>query len=485
MHALLPVANVLGRLLMFFSLTYLAPIACSLLYHDGTAVQFVDAMLITAGTGLVLTFGTKRYYRELKIRDGFLLVTLSWTLMAAIGAVPLLLVYSEISYTDAFFETLSALTTTGATVLSNLDNAPPAINFWRHELQWLGGMGIIVLAVAIMPLLGVGGMQLYRAEMAGPLKESRFTARIADTAKALWLVYLGLTGVCIIALRLAGMSWFDAICHGFATVSLGGFSTRDASIAAFDSPAIEAVLMAFMVISAINFATHFLAWRTRSLRCYFADTQARVFLVLIAGACFLVTAYLYSHGVYPDLSDAIRQAMFNAISIATSCGFSSADWGAWPIFAPLFLMFLANIAPCSGSTGGGIKMVRTLILYKQARRELHKLLHPNIADLIKLGDVAVPNKVAFSVLGFIFLYFMTVVVMTLLLLLSGLSFLASFSAVISCITNLGPALDIVGPIHNYAGLSAFQKWVLSATMLLGRLEILSVAVIFTRYFWRK
>ena len=485
MHALLPVANVLGRLLMFFSLTYLMPIACSLIYHDGTAVKFVDAMLITAGVGMLLTFGTGRHHRELKLRDGFLLVTLSWTLMAVIGAVPLLLVYEKMSFTDAFFETISAMTTTGATVMTGLDNAPPAVNLWRHELQWLGGMGIIVLAVAILPLLGVGGMQLFKAEMSGPLKEGRLTARIADTAKALWLVYLGLTVLSITLLWLGGMSLFDAICHSFSAVSLGGFSTRDASVGAFDSPAIEAVLGGIMILAGFNFALHFSALKGRTLRVYARDAEATAYMGVLAFSIFFVAAFLYANGTYTRFATALRHAYFNVISIGTGSGYASVDYALWPIFAPLLMLFLANVTPCAGSTGGGIKMVRTLILYKQARRELHKLLHPNIADLIKLGSAVVPNKVAFSVLGFIFLYFMTVVTMTFLLLMSGLDFLSAFSGVVACITNAGPGLGVVGPSQNYSGLTDFQKWVCSITMLLGRLEILSVAVIFTRYFWRK
>ena len=484
MEALLPVANALGRLLMVFALAYLGPIACSLVMHDGTAMHFTLAMLITFGVGIVLTAGTRRYVRELKIRDGFLLVSLSWTLMALIASIPMHFAFPLLSFTDAYFEMISALTTTGSTVLVGLDDAAPSINLWRHELQWLGGMGIIVLAVAILPLLGVGGMQLYKAEMAGPMKESRLTERIADTAKALWAVYAGLTLACAIALRLAGMSWFDAICHAFSTVSLGGFSTRDASIVAWDSPAIEAVLAVFMVIAGMNFATHFTAWRLRSARAYSADAEAKAYLFVLAASVFLMTAFLYAHGTYEWVT-ALRQASFNVISVATTTGFVGTDYGVWPVLAPLAMLFLSSITACSGSTGSGIKMIRTLILYKQAQRELHKLLHPNIADLIKLGTRIVPNKVAFSVLGFIFLYFMTITLLTFLMLASGLDFLSSLSAIVACVNNLGTGLNAVGPATNFARLTDFQKWVCAAAMLLGRLEILSVAVIFTRHFWRK
>lgn len=483
-ESFLPIANVLGRMLMVFSLAYILPIVVSLWYHDGSAAKFADAMLIAAGAGFALAFGTQRHARELKTRDGFLLVTLSWTLMAAIGAVPLMLVYEKMSFTDAFFETISALTTTGSTVITGLDHAAPAVNVWRHELQWLGGMGIIVLAVAILPLLGVGGMQLYKAEMPGPMKEAKLTARIADTAKALWLVYVALTVACLVSLRLAGMDWFDALCHSFSALSLGGFSTRDASIGAWDSPAVEGVLIVFMLLAGVNFATHYLAWSGRSLRHYLADAEGKAFLVLVLASSIVIAAFLRYHGAYADIATALRHASFNVISIATTTGYASVDFDRWPVFAPIWMLMLSGISASSGSTGGGIKMVRSLILYKQARRELHRSLHPNVVEVIKVGGTAVANKVAFAVLGFIFLYFVTALTMTLLLLASGLDFVSSVSAIIASINNMGPGLGTVGPAQNYAGLTDFQKWVCSATMLLGRLEILSVVVIFTRNFWR-
>ncbi len=485
MGSLFPLANVLGRLLMLFSLAYAVPIGGSLLFHDGLAAEFVFAMLATLGLGTLLVAATRRHFRELKVRDGFLLVTLSWALIALIAAMPLVFVYKELSYTDAFFETMSAMTTTGATVLTGLDHAPQSINLWRHLLQWLGGLGIIVLAVAILPLLGVGGMQLYRAEMPGPMKESKLTARIADTAKALYLVYVGLTLACMLSLRVAGMSWFDAVCHAFSAVSLGGFSTRDASIAAWDSPAIEAALIAFMVLGAVNFATHFLAWRSRNARCYLFDAEARAAVLVVAVSCLAMAAYLYGQGTYGDFWTALRFGSFNLVSIALDCGYASADYATWPILAPLFMLFLSCITVSSGSTGSGIKMVRTLILFKQGFRELHKLLHPNAAERVKLGATPVPNKVVFSILGFIFLYFMSVVAVTLTLIASGMDLVHGLSAALACINNVGPGLGVIGPAGNYAGLTDFQKWVCIFAMLLGRLEIMSVLVLFTRSFWRK
>lgn len=485
MWDLLPVVNVLGRLLLVFSLTYLLPILCSLIYRDGTVVEFIDAMGLCALLGLVLYAATRRHYRELRARDGFLLVSLSWTLMAAIATLPLLLAYESMSFADAFFETMSGLTTTGATVMTDLDHAPPAINLWRHELTWIGGMGIIVLAVAILPLLGVGGMQLYRAEAPGPLKDSKLTARIADTAQALWLVYVGITVLCILCLRIAGLGWFDAVCHAFSTLGLGGFSTRDASVGAFDSPAVEFVLIVFMIIAAMNFATHFLAWQHRSLKVYRRDSEAKGVLLVLAVSCVGVALYLWHMNVYPSFWTALRHASFNVVSVATDCGFASQDFNQWPVFAPLWMLFLSSITASSGSTGGGIKMIRTLILTRQARRELQRLIHPAMVNPCKVGGLPVPNSVVEAVLAFIFLYFMSIVGMSFLLMLSGLDFLTAFSAVIACINNAGPGLNIVGPAGNYSPLNDFQIWVLSVTMLLGRLEVFSLVVVFTPEFWRK
>ena len=485
MDALLPVANVLGRLLSIFSFAYLMPIAAAIYYNDGTTADFVAAMVISLLGGLTLYFTTRADYRELKPRDGFLLVSTVWVLMASIATIPLLLVYDTMSFTDAFFETMSGLTTTGATVMTNLDHAPPAINLWRHELNWLGGMGIIVLAVAVLPMLGVGGMQLYKAETPGPMKDAKLTARIADTAKALWLVYVGFTIACTLLLQQAGLSWLDAICHTFAAMSLGGFSTRDASVGAFDNPQVEFILIVFMMIAAMNFATHFLAIRGRDLRTYWRDMEVRGVIGLIVASCFGVALYVWLEGTYEDYPTALRHVSFNLVSIGLSSGFVSQDYEKWPVFAPLWMMFLANITCSSGSTGGGIKMIRTLILAKQANRELTRLVHPAIVNPVKVGGSPIPNNVVIAVLGFIFLYFMSVVMLTFLLILSGLDFISALGAVVGSITNAGPGLGVVGPSSNYAGLTDFQTWVCSFTMLLGRLEVLSLAVVFTPQFWRK
>jgi trk system potassium uptake protein TrkH len=482
---LLPVFNALGLMLMFFSWTYALPIATSLYFADGTWIDFVDAMLVAFVSGAALWAATLRFKRELKPRDGFLLVTLAWLLMAGIGSVPLMLVDEHLSFTDSFFETISGLTTTGATVLTGLERLPPAVNLWRHELNWLGGMGIIVLAVAILPLLGVGGMQLFKAETPGPMKDTKLTPRIAGTAKALWSVYLAFTIACALSLRVAGMGWFDAICHAFSCLSLGGFSTYDASVGQFDSPAIEAVLIVFMTLAAVNFATHFVAWRGRSLAAYWRDGEAKAVVALLAVSTLVCTVYLALRGVYPDFLASLRHVAFNLVSIATDCGYASQDFDKWPIFVPLWMLLLSCMTVSSGSTGGGIKMVRTLILAQQGLIELKRLVHPHLVAPLRLGAMTVSQQIAGAILGFIFLYILAVGELTLFLVASGLDFTSSISAVIACINNMGPGLNVVGPAQNYQSLSDFQKWVLAFAMLVGRLEVMSVFVLFTPAFWRK
>ena len=484
MQALRPIAHVLGTLLMVFAATYSLPIAASLLHGDGTATAFVLAMLINFTVGYVLWLGTRGQQRDLRPRDGYLLVTLAWVFMCAAGTVPLLIALPHMPLTDAVFETTSGLTTTGATVMTSLETLPPAINLWRHALQWYGGMGVVVLAIAVLPLLGVGGMQLYRAEMQGAYKD-KLTPRITDTAKSLWLVYAGMTLICIVCLRAAGMEWFDAVCHAFSALALGGFSTRDASIGHFDSPFIEAVLIFFMIVAAMNFATHFTAYRTRSLRAYLGDAEAKAVLVVIASSCLVIALYLWLSGVYADLATALRHVSFNLVSLATTTGYASTDYGVWPAFAVFWMLLLVCVTSSTGSTGNGIKMFRTLMLIQQAARELKRLVHPQLVSPLKLGSRIVPNAVVYAILAFISLYFTSVVALTFVMMLTGLEFVTAFATSIAWITNLGPGLNEVGPAANYAEMTAFQKWVGVAAMLIGRLELFTVFVLFTPAFWRK
>jgi len=485
MRRALTVLHALGLMLVVFSIAYLMPVLTAVIYDDGTLIDFMLAMLWTAGGGLLLWILTRRYKGELSIRHGYLLVVAMWTAMPAVATLPLLLVIPNLSFTDAYFETMSGITTTGATVLSGLDGLPPAINLWRHELNWLGGMGIIVLAVAVLPLLGIGGRQLFKAETPGPMKDSALTPRITETARNLWLVYAAITLACIASLKLAGMNWLDAICHAFAAMGLGGFSTHDASVGYFNSPLIEFVLIVFMLLAAMNFATHFLAWRSKSLRTYLHDTEGIATVVLVLGSCLGIGAFLWWQGTYPDFWTSLRHASFNLVSMATDCGFSSQDFNQWPQFAPLWMLFLSCITASSGSTGGGIKMIRTLVLVKQAGREFVKLLHPAAVNPMKIGGSVVANNIVFSVLGFIFLYFMSVVVLTFALIISGLDFISAFSAIIACINNAGPGLGVVGPSNNFGVLTDFQTWTCTLAMLIGRLEIFTLLILFTPQFWRR
>jgi len=481
---LLPVAHVFALVMMVFAVTMLAPAGVAVWELDPALSSFVISALATFVLGALLWLATRRFKRELKTRDGLMLVALTWVALPAVAGFPLWH-FLPIDFTKAYFEAASGLTTTGGTVLSGLEYLPRSINLWRHLLSWLGGMGIIVLAVAILPLLGVGGMQIYRAEMPGPMKDSKLTPRIGQTAKLLWAVYAGLTAACIGCLRFAGMNWFDAVCHGFSALALGGFSTYDASIGHFNSLPIEAVLTVFQILAALNFATHFLAWSQRGVLAYFRDAEAKAILGVLGASCIGIASFLYFKGSYADLPTALRHTTFNLVSIAVDSGLHTQDYSRWPIFAPMWMMFLSCIVASSGSTGGGIKMIRTLVLAKQANRELNQLVHPNMVRPLKVGGTVIANRVVFAVLAFVFLYFMSIVTLIFVQLASGLDFITSLSAVIACINNAGPGLGLVGPGSNYGVLSDFQTWVCSAAMLLGRLEVFTLLVLFTPTLWRK
>ena len=481
---LLPVAHVFAMVMMVFAMTMLAPLIMAIWGLDPALWSFILSAVATFMLGALLWLATRRFKRELKTRDGLMLVALTWIALPAVAGFPLWK-YLPINFTDAYFEAASGLTTTGGTVLSGLEYLPRSINLWRHLLSWLGGMGIIVLAVAILPMLGVGGMQIYRAEMPGPMKDSKLTPRIGQTAKLLWTVYAGLTAACIVCLRFAGMDWFDAVCHGFSALALGGFSTYDASIGHFNSLPIELVLTIFQILAAMNFATHYLAWTQRGVLAYFRDAEAKAVLGVLAASCAGIALFLFLRGSFPDFPTALRHSFFNVVSIAVDSGLHTEDYSRWPIFAPMWMMFLSCIVASSGSTGGGVKMIRTLVLAKQAHRELNMLVHPNMVRPLKVGGTVIANRVVFAVLAFVFLYFMSIVMLVFVQLASGLDFLTSLSSILACINNAGPGLGLVGPGGNYGILSDFQTWVCSAAMLLGRLEIFTILVLFTPTLWRK
>ena len=485
LHRNLSVLHVFGLITLIFGITMALPLGVSRWLDDGASAGFDRAIAITALAGAVTWLSTLRYRRELEIRDAFLLVAMVWAVLPAFAALPLHSAIDGLSATDAYFEAVSGITATGATVLSGLDHLPPSINVWRTQMHWMGGMGLIVLAVAILPLLGVGGRQLFKAETPGPMKESRLTPRLAETAKGLWTIYGLLSLACWLAYWLAGMSGLDALMHMFSTMGLGGFSSYDASYGHFDSLAIEVVAICFMLASGINFITHFSALRGRSLQPYRRDPEARLFIGVTVGSGVLIAVYLYFLGVYEDPLVALRYAMFNTISVATTTGFASTDYGAWPMFAGLWLLFLSSFATCAGSTGGGIKIVRATILYQQVYREFVRILHPYAVTQVKVGGAVVQNNIVFAVLAFLFVYIATIVITTLLLVATNLDVVTAFSAAVACVNNTGPGLADVGPATTYAVLTDFQTWVCTFAMLLGRLELFTLLIVFTPVFWRK
>ncbi|ARP78788.1 TrkH family potassium uptake protein [Bordetella genomosp. 6] len=489
MKRLLATFYVLGLTMVVFALTMVIPLSVAYIGQDAGFTAFLEGFLLALGIGAGTWLATRRGRSELHARDGFLLVSTVWAALPALAAIPLLLYYDDVgmplSFTDAYFEAMSGLTTTGATVLSGLDALPASINLWRATLIWIGGMGILVLAVAILPLLGVGGHQVVRAETPGPMKDERLTPRIASTAKALYAVYFGFSMVCLLAYRAVGLSWFDAWCHMATTMGLGGFSTYDDGFAHFDSLSVELVAIVFMTISGINFATHFNALRQRNWRAYVVCPQTIPYLTVMLGAGLVISVFLYIKGVYGDPWEALRYGMFNTISVATTTGYANVDYASWPLFAPLTMLLLSAFVTSAGSTGGGIKMIRIILLVKQARNELVTMLHPHAVSPVRIGSRVVDQRIMASVLAFMLVYGLSVGVLSSLLLLSGLDLITAFSAVMAMINNTGPGLGPVGPMGNFSVLNDFQTWVCTFAMLIGRLELLTVLVLFTPLFWRK
>lgn len=479
------IIRIVGLLLALFSVTMLAPALVALIYRDGAGLPFVVTFFLLLAGGGMLWLPNRHYRRELKARDGFLIVVLFWTVIGSAGAVPFILAKTpDLSVTDSFFESFSALTTTGATVIVGLDDLPKAILFYRQLLQWFGGMGIIVLAVAILPVLGIGGMQLYRAEIPGPVKDSKMTPRIAETAKTLWYIYLALTVSCAGAFWVAGMSMFDAIAHSFSTVAIGGFSTHDASMGYFNSPTINMITVVFLLISGCNFSLHFAAFASGGihLRTYWRDPEFRAFFVtqfILFAICF---GLLLKHHSYDSMHDAFDQALFQTVSISTTAGFTTTSFAEWPLFLPVLLLFSSFVGGCAGSTGGGIKVIRMLLLLLQGVRELRRLVHPRAVYTIKVGNKALPQRVVDAVWGFFSAYALVFVICMLGLIATGLDELTAFSAVAATLNNLGPGLGEVA-VH-FGEINEPAKWVLVISMLFGRLEVFTLLVLFTPTFWR-
>ncbi|MBF0264805.1 MAG: potassium transporter [Gammaproteobacteria bacterium] len=477
------IQRIVGILLMMFSTTVIPPIFVSLIYADGHLLPFAETFVVTLISGLLLWLPVKNKKSELKLRDGFIVVVLFWLGLGIVGMFPLYWGNFNLAFSDALFESLSGLTTTGATIFTNLEELPKSILYYRQQLQWLGGMGIIVLAVAILPMLGIGGMQLYRAETPGPIKDNKLTPRITETAKALWYIYVGLTIVCALAYWVAGMNIFDAIGHSFSTVAIGGFSTHDASLGYFHSTAIETIASIFMLISGINFALHFSALRSMNLKPYKSDVELKFYLWILTVTGTITVVYLYLTQTYASWGEAIHYGIFQTISIGTTTGFTTAAYYDWPGFLPVLLLFVSFVGGCSGSTGGGMKVIRFILLVKQGLREIHRQIHPNAQMVVKLGNKVLPHRVSSGIWGFFALYVASFTFMLLALLATGLDQETAFSALSACMNNLGPGLGEVGA--NYAGINDVAKYILAFAMLLGRLEIFTLLVLFSPAFWRK
>lgn len=477
------ISRILGVLLMVFSLTHIPPVLVSMWYGNDGTHTFIAAFAITLFSGALFWYPVRRTRRELRTRDCFLVVTLFWTVLGSFGCIPFLLAPGiQLSFTDAIFESISGLTTTGATVLTGLDDMPESVLYYRQQLQWLGGLGIIAIAVAILPMLGIGGMQLYRAESPGPVKDNKLLPRVTQTAKALLLIYFSLTLICTLAYWGAGMTPFDAICHSFSTIAIGGFSTHDASIGWFDNPMIEIVGIIFMLISGMNFALHFIAFNTRSLSHYARDPELRFYIGMLVVISVISVVVLSFSGTYP-FDQALVKGTFEVVSISTTTGFSTANFTAWPTFLPFLLFYMAIIGSCAGSTGGGMKVIRIVLIIKQGFRELHRLIHPNAVIPIKLGKERVPDRIIESVWGFFSVYVMAYMAMLLALLATGLDITTAFTAVGASINNLGPGLGDVA--ETFSSISASAKWVLCFGMLLGRLEVFTLLVLLSPWFWRR
>ncbi|SFV68850.1 Potassium uptake protein TrkH [hydrothermal vent metagenome] len=473
------VIKTIGLLLMIFSVTQLPPILVDWIYQESERNSFLLSFFASLITGFVLWFLTKNNKKDFRVREGILVVVLFWIILSLFGSIPFL--FFNLSMSNAFFESISALTTTGATVLTNLDDMPKALLYYRQQLQWLGGMGIIVLAIAILPMLGIGGLQLYNMEKKG-VNDSKLMPKITQTAKMLWLIYVGLTVLAALFFYIAGMSFFDAIAHSFSTIATGGFSTHDSSIGFYNSQLIESVAIVFMFLAGINFSLHFFAFRDKSLLSYFKDSEFKAYLSFLLISFVIVVILLLSQNYYPTLSQTIRHSLFQVVSIVTSTGFISQDFSLWPTILPVLLIFLSFVGASTGSTSGGMKVVRILLLLKQGMNEIKHLIHPNICNAVKLGNKIVPERTMISIWGFFSLYVFSFIIIMIALMITGLDQVTAFSATATSINNLGPGLGVVA--LNYESINDTAKWILSFSMLLGRLEIITLIALFHRAFWR-
>lgn len=479
-----PILRVLGMLMMVFSATMLPPIAVAIFYGDGAHQAFVIGFLVTLLGGFLCWLPFRASTRDLKTRDGFLIVTLFWTVLSLFGAIPFVVSKQPmLGFTDAIFEAVSGLTTTGTTVITGLDYLPHAILYYRQQLHFLGGMGIIVLAVAILPMLGIGGMQLYRAETPGPVKDNKLTPRLTGTAKALWLIYVGLIVMCTVTFALQGMGLFDAVCESFSAISTGGFSNHDASYVFYDNTNIEICGMIFMILGGTNFALHYQFFRHGRLGFYWKDAEFRAFIGILFCVGALTTATLLYNEVYADVSTTLLKSFFTVVSMGTTTGAINADFSHWPTYLPFLVMLLAAIGGCAGSTTGGIKVIRLLLLRRQSVREVHQLIHPKAVIPVRIGDQVLSPEIIQAIWGFLTAYIALFIVILMVLLAQGNDVTTAFGATVAAISNSGAGIGAAA--NSFFDLSDVSKWALVFGMLAGRLEIFSILVLFSMTYWRE
>ncbi len=472
----------IGNVQLIVALTLLPSILLAWWDRDDTAQYFIESFLIMVGLGGALIFMTRGRRAELRLRDGFLITSAVWLIAAALTPLPLILGPPYLSIADAFFEVVSGLTTTGATTIIGIDQLPRSVLFYRQSLHFLGGMGIVVLAVAILPTLRIGGSQLTKGETSGPNKDSKLTPRIQQTAAALWLIYCGLNALCALAYWLAGMSWFDAVTHAFATIATGGFANYDASMAAFDSPLIETIAMVFMLLGGTNFALHFLAWNRGSFTVYGQDPEFRTYLSIVVVCTLIVTFGIYLHSIYGSFGEHLRHSAFHVVSMFTSTGFTTTGFAQWPGFVPAFIMLITFLGACAGSTAGGLKTIRAMIIAKLAWRELMRVIHPRGQFVVKVGNQVISESIIAAVAGFVTVFVGSYVVLSLAVATTGVDIVTAFSIVASCMNNVGPALGVAtATVHD---LNDLAVWFCSFAMLLGRLEVFTVLVLLMPAFWR-
>jgi len=479
---LIVVGRLLGILLALFSLTLIPPILISMLYNDGESAHFIESMMIMLVAGTTLWLPIRNASSDLRNREVFMIVPLFWLMLGMFAGLPLIL-GAHLSFTDSVFESISAFTTTGATVMQGLDDMPKSILFYRQQLQWLGGMGVVVLAIAILPMLGVGGMQLYKVETPGPMKNEKMTPRISEGARLLWMVYILLTLVCALAFWVGGMSPFDAVAHSLSTVSTGGFSTHDQSIGYFNSPRLEALVTLFMLLGSINFGLHFTALRGRSLRYYWHDSELRTYFLIVTILVAVITLAHLAYNRHIGAEHALRITVFQVVSVITSTGYTTENFSLWPAFLPLLLMYTSSIGGCAGSTAGGMKVVRFMIELKNGIRDMKQLMHPASVQVIRIADRVLPDRLIQSVLAFFTTYLVVFIGFLLILMATGIDLVTALSAVATCLNNLGPGLGDVA--SSFATINSTAKWVLAFTMLAGRLEVFAVLLMFTPAFWRR